>query len=225
MLNFYELREKELIKTIPIMEELEAVVMFTDDMSRTVLNGIVTPNPKGKKTKLIEQQVVVTAGAQGMLRVYAFEMKGKDTSTFSITHLYNLPLSHLNTLSNVAKEIAALRGISSLLVNAADSRLTAITNDFNFCSFDMVQLHELVQAAKADKDIVMRPKELVVSNHGDILDMIRIPNSSEAGAGLNYKLALVTNSPQLRIIDEKMNCVVLEGHSDIILSADVSPDG
>lgn len=206
------------------MEELEAVVIFNEEMSKTVLNGLVSGGQK-KKSKTSDQSVLVTAGAQGILRVYSFEMKGKDVSTFSITHLYNLPLSQLSNISNVAQEIAALKGVSSLLVNSEESKLTAITNDFNFCTFDMEQFHELVQAVKADKDISLRPKELVVSNHGDVLDMIRIPHSSEATSALNYKLALVTNSPQLRIIDEKLNCVVLEGHTDIILSADVSPDG
>ena len=40
-----------------------------------------------------------------------------------------------------------------------------------------------------------------------------------------YLVALVTNSPQVRIVDEKFRCFPLDGHTDIVLAADVTPDG
>ena len=97
----------------------------------------------------------------------------------------------------------------------------------------------------------VRPSRLLVGSHGEILDMVAIPmstlpspstpppssssssssavtsNSSDvaAVATLRFRLALVTNSPQLRIVDERFSCTVLEGHRDIVLAVDVSPDG
>ena len=40
-----------------------------------------------------------------------------------------------------------------------------------------------------------------------------------------FCLALITNSPQVRIVDESFACSPLDGHTDIVLAADVSPDG
>jgi hypothetical protein len=40
-----------------------------------------------------------------------------------------------------------------------------------------------------------------------------------------FQIALVTNSTQVRIINEKFSCSVLEGHKDIVLAVDATPDG
>lgn len=72
-------------------------------------------------------------------------------------------------------------------------------------------------------------EKLLIGNHGDILDILKIPSSSsspeEASSEIQFKIALVANSHQLRVLNENLVCQVLEGHQDIILSVDVSPDG
>jgi WD40 repeat protein len=68
--------------------------------------------------------------------------------------------------------------------------------------------------------------KLLIGNHGDILDILKIPSSPSSSSGeLQFKVALVSNSHQLRILNEHLSCQILDGHQDIILSVDVSPDG
>lgn len=65
---------------------------------------------------------------------------------------------------------------------------------------------------------------MLIGSHGDILDMVRIP-TTEGQVSDDYDLALVTNSPQLRLMNRAFDCRVVEGHQDIILAVDVSDDG
>lgn len=66
---------------------------------------------------------------------------------------------------------------------------------------------------------------MLIGSQGEILDMALIPSREEATEGGRFQLALITNSPQVRIVDEQSNCAVLEGHRDIVLCVDATPDG
>lgn len=69
---------------------------------------------------------------------------------------------------------------------------------------------------------------MLIGSQGEILDMALIPRrdaSSSSSSGSGFQLALITNSTQVRILDEKFNCAVLEGHRDIVLCVDATPDG
>jgi hypothetical protein len=209
------------------MDELESVVVFDNEQSQNILRSL------DLKKRALNTHVLVTAGAHGILRVYCFEMKGKDASSFTVTSLFSLPLSNLSPNISLSEEIANLKGISRLMFLPQKLLLTAITNDFNFASFSPAQFSsavEHVQSTEEDSDAVfIRPNELLVSNHGDILDLIPLPVQSTSSVSdsmpVQFRLGLVSNSPQLRIVDEHMKTEVLEGHTDIILAADVSPDG
>ncbi len=208
------------------MDELEGVVIFDIEKSQEILKGLEISKRKGSANPL----VLATAGAQGILRLYSFEMKGKDLSSFSVVSLFNLPLSNIPPTSSLAEEIATLKGISRLLLFNDKVRVMAITNDFNFASFTPAQLNVGVMKMKNsgvdDSDSVyLKPSDLLISNHGDILDIIRLPPAADDSSGMKFRMGLVSNSPQLRIVDQNLNTEVLEGHTDIILAADVSPDG
>ena len=41
----------------------------------------------------------------------------------------------------------------------------------------------------------------------------------------NYALGLITNSNQVRIMDSNFNFLSLNGHTDIVLAIDITPDG
>lgn len=71
------------------------------------------------------------------------------------------------------------------------------------------------------------PSRLLIGSQGEILDMTLIPQreSKDYRNSDSFKLALITNSTQVRIVDDKNNCAVLEGHNDIVLCVDVTPDG
>ena len=91
---------------------------------------------------------------------------------------------------------------------------------------------------------MIEPTKLLIGSHGEILDMIMIPSHTQSSnqstnitastttnddirdsSPLQFKLALITNSNQVRIMNEHFSCSILEGHKDIVLSVDVSPDG
>lgn len=40
-----------------------------------------------------------------------------------------------------------------------------------------------------------------------------------------FRAALVTNARYVHIVDHEFSTTILDGHSDIVLSVDVSPDG
>jgi hypothetical protein len=130
------------------------------------------------------------------------------------------------------------------------------TNDYQIYRYSLEQLCDYVQqfqqknefssfhigsnkattTSSSVSSLKITPKQLLIGNHGDILDIVKLPVSSSSSTSssssngsigdYHFNIALVTNSHQLRIINEQLNsCTILEGHSDIILSVDVSPDG
>ena len=69
----------------------------------------------------------------------------------------------------------------------------------------------------------------IVGYHDDILDMVVIPKQKTDGVEVEFevdRIALVSNSTQVRIVcTGDMTCESYDGHSDVILAVDVSPDG
>ena len=70
----------------------------------------------------------------------------------------------------------------------------------------------------------------VIGSCDDILDITVIPTEScdepdNEGATGEYRLAVVSNSSLVQIIDNQQKSVPLAGHTDIVLSSDVSCDG
>ena len=95
---------------------------------------------------------------------------------------------------------------------------------------------------------ILNERRQLVGFHDDILDMKFVPSllnnrglfdcfgssssssaaSSSSSSGLvapKYALGVVTNSAQVRLIDNDFNCLSLNGHADIVLCIDVTPDG
>lgn len=68
------------------------------------------------------------------------------------------------------------------------------------------------------------PSKLLVGSHGDVLDMVALPLVGQSSIRA-FQLALITNSVQVRVVDQDFSCWVLDGHRDIVLSIDASPDG
>jgi hypothetical protein len=79
-------------------------------------------------------------------------------------------------------------------------------------------------AAAAER---IEPSRLLIGSQGEILDMALIPSTHAANAAATngFRMALITNSTQVRVVDERFNCTVLEGHRDIVLCVDTTPDG
>ena len=62
----------------------------------------------------------------------------------------------------------------------------------------------------------------VVGNFDDILDLVLIPSDTENS---DLSVAVISNSNQVRIMDDSFASSPLDGHTDIVLAADASPDG
>jgi hypothetical protein len=179
----------------------------------------------------------------------------KDAASFAITPLVqfslkNAPLSSVGGgAANLASSLAAVAALSYM---QKSEQLLVATQDYNLCFYSLSSVKDLIKAsaaagagaavedassaASANSHLRVKPGKLLIGSHGDILDMALLParrsssdgssnSSSSSSATGAYELALVTNSSQVRIVDEAFSCRLLEGHSDIVLSVGCSPDG
>lgn len=132
--------------------------------------------------------------------------------------------------------------------------LIAVSRDHNLSSYTVGQFEEALRPIRTtDEDAsetviekVLLPSRLLIGSHGDVLELTIIPTrecrsddtvvgSSGVGGSSakgqvemkakGFEMVVTTNSSQVRIMDENMSCSVLEGHTDIVLAASVSPDG
>ena len=95
---------------------------------------------------------------------------------------------------------------------------------------------------------ILSLKRQLIGNHGEILDMVVIPppavdsgitdgavatmnGSSNNGVSdsvpalIDVRVAVASNSSQVRLVEANRNCRSLDGHTDMVLSVAVSPDG
>ena len=124
------------------------------------------------------------------------------------------------------------------------NELVVVTADHNFITFELSNL------SKTNELVAWESVRNVIGFNDDILDIAYVPSErdevevdyevdrvgSNGNSGINdshepynknskYLLALVTNSPQVKLIDEKYESVHLDGHADIVLAVDVAPNG
>mmetsp|Transcript_48422 Transcript_48422/g.95929 ORF Transcript_48422/g.95929 Transcript_48422/m.95929 type:complete len:1007 (+) Transcript_48422:70-3090(+) len=241
VVNFYELRGFTHIKTVPVMEELEGVAILTAEHSAQILSA---REDGQKKNKAGPPLVLVTAGEAGVLKFFSFSMQGKNVDSFEISALLHFPLSAalrqggiLGGAAGAAadKDSESLHGVASLHYLPQTGELLSVTKDYNLCFHSMSSFEQQVaqrgSVGREGGEGVCRidPSRLLIGSQGEILDMALIPQqrgeSSQLTSNSSFKLAMITNSTQVRIVDEKFNCVVLEGHRDIVLCVDATPDG
>ena len=84
VLNFYELRTHTLLRTIPILEELEAVLFLDQKHSHQLLAHTVHASSAAQHT-----HVVVTAGEKGILKLFVVSMKVMVAIDLLFVHLSN----------------------------------------------------------------------------------------------------------------------------------------
>ncbi|XP_073250807.1 transducin beta-like protein 3 isoform X1 [Porites lutea] len=138
----------------------------------------------------------ITAGSKGQLRVWKFS-DGKCVFSKTVLHAKN------NKNKESSKDESGQQIVHATLCRTL-GMIAVVTFDHN------IVLHELAS--------LTRTKQFVGYND-EILDL------SFVGADENH-LAVATNSSQLRIYDlTTMNCQLLEGHTDTILSLEVNNNG
>lgn len=213
------------------MEELESVVIFDDATTKQLLKA----SSNLIQSKKNQQYVLATGGNKGIVKFFVLEIKGKDEQSFSCTPWFTLPLSPVDISYYSSTDIQILKGIISISLTNGNNDLIAVTNDYNINRFSVDIMLQKITSMGTQKpgfvdDLFVRPKETLIGSHGEILDLIRVPHSTTEDINndkelIKCQLALVTNSPQLRILNPQLHCISLDGHKDIILSVDMSPDG
>jgi U3 small nucleolar RNA-associated protein 13 len=214
VLNFYSLEKLEHIKTIAVMEEIEGVQILKDEHSSQILKI----NSKSNKAKDSKVQ-------NGIVKIYKIEMTGKDKSTFAYELLLQIPLSNF---ANVGQS----NSISTLLYLPVTGEIIAATADYNFNSYTIDSISSIYNGTDDNKSRVIANRQIVGCND-DILDITFIPrytNNDDEDDDCNknsneFTLAMATNSPLVRLMDESFSCSLLDGHTDIVLSVDASPNG
>jgi hypothetical protein len=74
----------------------------------------------------------------------------------------------------------------------------------------------------------LRSNKQLIGNYDDILDMVVLPRldgTANDDCEEGVRLAVITNSNQVRVVDENFCSRPLDGHTDIVLAVDCSPDG
>ena len=102
--------------------------------------------------------------------------------------------------------------------------IIAATADYNFNSYT---IDSITSIRNNDNKKHILPTRQVVGCNDDILDIAFVPKSDNDDdiSTTKFTVAMVTNSPQVRLMDESFSCTLLDGHSDIVLSVDASPTG
>jgi hypothetical protein len=163
VVNLFDLRTFTLVKTVPIMEELEGVVLLSTEHSAALLEGSSNNTSSSSGSKKKQQSsgtttlVMVTAGEQGVLKFFKVEYPSKSPASVEVSPLLHFALSQaqrnpalasLNSssssgggaaagTSSSSADAVALRGVASLHYLPATGEVLSVTKDFNLCSYSM----------------------------------------------------------------------------------------
>lgn len=209
MLNFYDLRGNRHLKTVAVLDELEAVVVLSHTHAQQLLRASASSSSSGKESSSYAGwEVALVAGRNGAIKVYVFTIDGKDAASFKCHHLQDISLQPATSSGVLDAPVAS---INQLLYTSTHHSITVTTSDFHILTYSLT---------------VAAPLELsrrLIGCSDDILDLCLIPsNLEEEGA---YRLAVVSNSNVLQIVNEKNEASPVVGHTDTVLAVDVSPDG
>eukprot|EP00981_Chlorochromonas_danica_P005788 scaffold1190_cov187-Ochromonas_danica.AAC.20 len=225
VLNFYDLTTFTHLKTVPIMEELEAVTFLPSSSNNKTTSG----KKKSTSSSKDEDYVLLTAGAKGVIRILSCQKKSSDELTYK--SLGQIPLSSLSDSSDgitISEEILNLRGLTHLFVLPTKQEIVSVSKDYNISFFSLEKLSKLIttKSTGSASNLSMHPERILIGSYGDILDFSLLASSCQPqDSKARFSVAVVTNSAQVRVIDQDQHCDILEGHHDIILAVDSSPDG
>jgi U3 small nucleolar RNA-associated protein 13 len=244
VLNFYNLQDKNThLKTVPIMDELESVVLLSSVHSAALLGsspaaGSAKAGAVSKKRAReggVKELVLLTGGMRGSLRVLKISYEAGSMTQFTCTPMYELSTmsAHLKLKpSDNGASDSLVRSIKGITYVQEDSEIVLVTGDNNFCCYS---IDSELKSLEWDRQ--------VVGSCDDILDVVVIPGEAEevvtaeaeeesdpdsapaAEKDLKYRLAVVSNSALVQVIDSNQCSVPLAGHSDIVLAVDVTSDG
>lgn len=213
VLNFYDLRNMCHLKTSAVMEELEAVCILPDEKGFELLGeGSQSLESRKRKFRSTGTHVIITGGERGVLRFFKFSIKAHDKQSFQIEPLLQVNAANGSiSASDIEKSHFGLKTIDFL---PKSSDLVVTTADNAVIYFNINQN--------------VKRRHQLMGSFDEILDMAILregggeDNQDEATP---YRIAVVSNSPQVQILDSLSRTENLLGHEDVVLSVDASPDG
>lgn len=231
------------MKTVAAMDILESAVFLNESHGSLFLPAEARADKK-RKASGTREFVLVAGGEKGVLRAYAVRIQGKDLSTFTASLLTTVPVNaspeeviltpeqlqkHSSSRSKASgtgqkssgnrgsdENIFAVRGLHYL---PNSGQIVATTSDHVFCTFAFNAPSSSSQGGMRNRQISpLVSSEHIVGSYGDILGISYVPSAKPS-------LAVVTNSPQVRLVGDDFRSYPLSGHTDIVLAVDCSPDG
>mmetsp|Transcript_4150 Transcript_4150/g.6040 ORF Transcript_4150/g.6040 Transcript_4150/m.6040 type:complete len:1049 (+) Transcript_4150:69-3215(+) len=211
------------VHTLPLYESVEAMQLLSNFHHYSKSNEPTI--------------TIATAGSKGIIKVWQAKCKQNNADN-------SVKMSGLVCVAEQSSEAAFGQergGYTGLLLtsnkhqlcqNSSDSEkeidspnyieeLIAIDAEHNFCFLNLVDVNLPLLGLN----------RTIVGHNDEILDLKIIPNQecgddTEHFTVQNKKVVIATNSAQIRVFDlSSYSCDVLEGHTGIVLTLDVSPCG
>jgi len=240
VLNFYSLSTGAHQKTVAVMDELSSLEVLSDAHSAAVLkrSGQVNGGKKDKKgastpsSSSDKDVALVTAGRKGVLYTFRVKVGGKDG--LECTLFRSVEPSPVPSRDGV--DAQDLQAISSVLYAPQDGHLVVVTADSNFIYYGL----------DGAGDVLGKPTRQLMGCNEEILALAMVPSSSSSpsssassamtagssdadnsDAWRGLQVAVAINSPQVRLVSmaDGYSFLPLDGHTDIVMSLAVSPDG
>mmetsp|Transcript_2840 Transcript_2840/g.3333 ORF Transcript_2840/g.3333 Transcript_2840/m.3333 type:complete len:1088 (-) Transcript_2840:185-3448(-) len=225
------------IHTLPLYENVEALQLLPDfhHYFQKIKGGNVTRN----------DIVIATGGSKGVIRMWKTTRKESSSDELgSITGL--VCIADQDELSSFGEKRGGYTGLlltshkhqlcqsrnenetdsNSLVIGSNAAELIAIDAEYN-----MSFLNLLGAMSNASTHNLLRLNRTIVGHNDEILDLKIIPQVDtkvDGNASLTHskRVAVATNTSQIRLFDlSSYSCEVLDGHSDTVLTLDISPCG
>jgi U3 small nucleolar RNA-associated protein 13 len=208
------------VQTLPMYENIEAIKIL--------------PNFNYAQSIVRKDIVIATAGSKGMIRIWKSKRTISDDVLGPIAGLVHVLDQDKSTaygeekggytgllLSSFQQELHEKDDTRENLMNT--NELIAIDAEHNISFLSLIKTSE----PEKGSDTVLGLRRTIIGHNDEILDLKIIPSHGKTTESIeSRKVAVATNSSQVRIFElGTFSCSVLNGHTDTVLSLDVSPCG
>ena len=219
VVNFYCMGTYKHIKTKAIMDELKGALFLGSQLSSIV--------SKSKMDGDCNKRILITAGSKGVIQLFRVTFDEKRPGDILCEALdeiraFDYKSPHINP-SAFDSTLRKYESITSLHYLKLKGQVMLVTEDYNFLFFNV----------DSKRGSLTREEKHLIGRNDDILDLSIVPQRCRGSQELSNSscdtgtIAVVTNSPQIKLLDinDSFQCIALNGHTDIVLALDVSPDG
>lgn len=248
-MSFYELRGRLLLKTVAVMDEVEACVFLGAGHAEALLGtGAEAGEGKGAKAKAGKGaakgpskggagvHALLLGGQKGLVRLFRVDFAAGAALGCVPLGVFGVSSPGLTVGAAAgagADGAGPSQAIGSMLYLPSLDQVVCVTRDAHFFHFSLTQPGRLDGARQ------------YTGSHDEVLDIVCLPSvrargdagshNQAQGQGQGPRLAIATNSHIVRIVaqggpagpdDEGAGAYqLLYGHTDIVLALDASTDG